>query len=410
VVISASANNEYFLKVAASEPPWPTRSVTSGFDLDELRTFLGHEHMFEDAPLNDDEMFQLRVATNCYPLELTFLRDTYRALRRRNDAAVTIQRCIDVYERGDTLLGVVGRMETFSARVSLFDERIRPEASKLERLINGVVCMKLELPLSTFPDAVLLNLAISYKSNVPQSHSFTAKARMGGPADYIHPVTPAALEAAMALYAPQASFTAREASVVEYVFQTVNVRREVRGRMLELYIMQQLSVAPSFKLAGSRLEKANVASTNLTTLAQPRGVPVVRWNGNGLPPGEIDVSKDMLLWPRSASFPGVDGMLWLADAKTLVLLQITLSSVHGHKSNFWAENTTLRSLWQDRLGARNVKELWLTPYTSAGTKRVHIGQYVCTLAQLLEHNPSLFPLLRKWEPAEEVGTRRADTE
>ena len=194
------------------------------------------------------------------------------------------------------------------------------------------------------------------------------------------------------------------------MFQTVNVPREVRGRTVELYIMQQPSVAPSFKLAGSRLGKANVASTNLTTLAQARGVQVVRWNGNGLPPGEIDMAKDMLLWPRSASFSGVDGMLWLANVKTLVLLQITLSSVHGHKSNFWAENTTLRSLWQDRLGARNVKELWLTPYTSAGTKRDHTGQYVCSLAQLLEHNPSLFPMLRKWEPAEEVGARRADTE
>ena len=194
------------------------------------------------------------------------------------------------------------------------------------------------------------------------------------------------------------------------MFQTVNVPRKVRGRTVELYIMQQPSVAPSFKLAGSRLGKANVASTNLTTLAQARGVQVVRWNGNGLPPGEIDVAKDMLLWPRSASFPGVDGMLWLADAKSLVLLQITLSSVHGHKSNFWAENTTLRSLWQDTLGARDIKELWLTPYTSARKTRVHTGQYVCSLAHLLEHNPSLFPMLRKWEPAEEVCARPADTE
>jgi len=415
VVISASANNEYFLKVAASEPPWPMQLVTSGFDIGEMNTFLRHEHMFADALLNDDEVFELCVATNCYPLELTFLRDTYRALRKRNGAAVTIQRCIDVYERGDTMIGVLGRFKTFSNRVTLFDKRIRAEPDELKRLVNSVVCMKLELPLSTFPDAVLLNLAISYESNVPQSQSFTAKARMDGPADYIHPITPAALEAAMALYAPEASFSAREVSVVEYVFQSVNVRGEVRGRMLEHYIMQQLSVAPSFKLAGSRLGKANVASIKLTTLAQARGVQVVRWNGNKLPPGKIDLARDLLLWPRSASFPGVDGMLWLADTKTLVLLQITLSSVHVHKSNFWADDATRRSLWQDRLGARDVKELWLTPYTSAGKTRVHTGQYVCTLAQLLEHNPSLFPLLRKWEPAEEVqprqvGARPADKE
>ena len=111
-----------------------------------------------------------------------------RALHARNGASVTLQRCIDVYERGDVMLGVLGRMETFSAFVSLFDKRIRSEPDELKRLINSVVCMKLELPLSTFPDAVLLNLAISYKSNVPQSQSFTAKARMDGPADFIHPV------------------------------------------------------------------------------------------------------------------------------------------------------------------------------------------------------------------------------
>ena len=111
---------------------------------------------------------------------------------------------------------------------------------------------------------------------------------------------------------------------------------------------------------------------------------------------------NVLFGTNSAHYPGVDGMLWLADAKTLVLLQITLSSVQGHESNFWVGDDSRTSLWRNRLGARNVKELWLTPYTSAGTKRDHTGQYVCSLAQLLEHNPSLFPMLRKWEPAEEA--------
>ena len=152
-----------------------------------------------------------------------------------------------------------------------------------------------------------------------------------------------------------------------------------------------------------------MASTNLTTLAQARGVQVVRWNGNALPPGEIDAARNVLFWPNSASYPGVDGMLWLADTKTLVLLQITLSAVQKHASNFWADDATRRSLWQDRLGARNIKELWLTPYTSVGKTRVHTGQYLCTLAQLLKDNTSLFPLLRKWKPAEEVGAQRADT-
>ena len=142
---------------------------------------------------------------------------------------------------------------TFSNRATLFDKRIPSEPDELKRLLNGVVCTKLDLPVSTFPDAVLLNLAISYKSNVPQSHSFTAKARMGGPADYIHPVTPAALQAAMALYAPRATLSVQEVAVLEYVFQSARMPRFVKGRMLEFYILQQLSVAPSFKLAGFQL-------------------------------------------------------------------------------------------------------------------------------------------------------------
>ena len=154
----------------------------------------------------------------------------------------------------------------FSYRATLFDERISSEKQK--RLINSVVCMKLELPVSTFPDAVLLNLAISYKSNIPQSYSFTAEARLGGPPDYIHPVTPAALQAAMALYAPRATLSVQEVAVLEYVFQSASMPRFVKGRMLEFYVLQQLSVAPSFKLAGFQLEKkTNVASTALTTLA-----------------------------------------------------------------------------------------------------------------------------------------------
>ena len=95
---------------------------------------------------------------------------------------------------------------------------------------------------------------------------------------------------------------------------------------------------------------------------------------------------------------------WIAG-QFVVLLQITLSSVQGHESNFWVGDDSWTSLWRNRLGARQIKELWLTPYTGAGKKPTHAGQFVCSLAQLLEQNTGMFPLLRKWEPSEEVGTR-----
>jgi hypothetical protein len=72
----------------------------------------------------------------------------------------------------------------------------------------------------------------------------------------------------------------------------------------------------------------------------------------------------------------------------------------------WSErptNTELPSLWNDKLGPSLVRELWVTPDTDAGAGSEHAGQYVCTLAELMQRNSALFPLLKDWEPASNVS-------
>jgi hypothetical protein len=248
---------------------------------------------------------------------------------------------------------------------------------------------------------VLLNLAICYKSDTPQSVSFTQQSLRGGPAQYIRPVTPAALQAAVVFYAPDAAYSKREVAAVSFIFQSPHASRDLKGRMLESYILQQLSAAPAFKLFGREYGAKQKLGAKPVSLADVRGVQTVRWYGE-LPTADLDVSSNLLLWPFSCNYPGVDGMLWLAGTKTLLLLQITLSAVGAHKSNFWAANETLRNRWVDKLGPKHIRELWLTPDTSAGHCSKHLGQYACTLVELLERNNSLFPLMLKWEPASEV--------
>ena len=203
VTISASANSELFMKLATLAPSWPRWLVTSGLDLPELRVFLQHERLFQQSPLDDAQVKELCVATNCYPLELALLCDAHNALHVSGAAPVTLQRCIELYEQGDGALGVPGRVQTFGLQVAAFDQRVRSEPAALERLVCGVVCMKLELSLLTFPYAVMLNLAICYRNDAPQSVAFTELSRPGGPPQYICPVTPAALQAAVAFYAPE---------------------------------------------------------------------------------------------------------------------------------------------------------------------------------------------------------------
>ena len=400
VVISASANNEYYLKLLTMEPPLPTRLVTSGFDLVELRVFLQHEEIFQQPALGETELQALCVATNRYPLELAFLRDAHNALKKSGFVPVTWQRCVDIYEKGDAQLNIHGRTKIFTARIAAFDQRVRCDPAEHQRLINGVLCMKYELSVLTFPHATLLNLAICYESAVPQSVAFSAESTHGGPAEYIHPVTPAALQAAVAFYQLDSAYSELETATVSFIFQSMQHSRDVKGRLLESYILQQLSTSRALQLHGCEFGADNTLGIERVLLADVRGVQTVRWWGD-IPEAALDVHKDLLLWPFLPNYKGIDGMLWLAGSKTLLLLQITLSSVGNHASNFWAEHPTLLSRWKDKLGPKTVRELWLTPYPSAGKSSGHQGQYVCTLAQLLASNTALFPLMNSWEPASE---------
>ncbi len=206
VVICAAADSEYYRTVATMEPPRPTRLLTCGFELDELRAFLQHERLFQQPQLDDEQLRQLSVATSRYPLELVLLRDAHNALQAsRKPELAMLQRCIDVYEQGDVRLGIPGRVETFASRIAANDKRIRSDPVERQRLIHAVMCMtNLDQPLSSCPiEAELLGLC--YRSDVPQSAAFTEQPRPGGPARYIRPVTPAALQAAVTFYLPDAA-------------------------------------------------------------------------------------------------------------------------------------------------------------------------------------------------------------
>jgi hypothetical protein len=292
----------------------------------------------------------------------------------------------------------------FSNRATLFDKRIPSEPDELKRLLNGVVCTKLDLPVSTFPDAVLLTWPLAIRATYPSRIPSPQKHAWVGPPDYIHPVTPAALQAAMALYAPRAALSVQEAAVLEYVFQSASMPRFVKGRMLEFYILQQLSVGPSFKLAGFQLgKKTNVASAALTTLADVRAVQqqVVRWNGNALPPGEIDVARNVLFWPNSANYPGVDGMLWLANVKTLVLLQITHLPCRATSRTFGS--ATIH-------GLTVAEQTWCTPNQRALADALHhCRQEASARWAVCVHLGPAFgakhrdvSVAEEWEPSEEA--------
>ena len=396
VVISASANNEYQLEVASQQPPWPQVFVNRGFQTAEMDVFLRHHGLF-GAP--EADLDRLRYETSCYPLELAYFLEV-RALLKK-EKLDSFESIMDAYLNGCDAPLVEGRRSYFAGLVRRFDVYLsgRSDAVRaLEHLINGVVCMKLELPLSTFSGQVLLNLQMCFKSRAPRQGIETASRRL----DYISPITPAALSAAEDFYLANSDAKAKLDSAFQYVFETPTLESSMRGLMLQRYLIQQLENADGLTLSAGQYKVDHVLGLPSEILSIARRMRKVEWHGNSVPQVTLSRLEDLLFVPLSQNYPGVDFLIWVAQTKTLCLFQVTLSSVSQHSSNFWESRPVLQSSWKDALGVLHFDRVWITPDVNAGKSdgvRSHDGQCACSLSELLETNATLFPLLRRWLPA-----------
>jgi hypothetical protein len=344
----------------------------------------------------------LRYETNCYPLELAYFLEVRALLKKvKLDSFESI---MEAYLNGSEAPFVEGRRSYFAGLVRRFDMYLsgRPDADRaLEHLVNGVVCMKLELPLSTFLGQVLLNLQMCFKSSAPHQGSTTASRRL----DYISPITPAALSAAADFYLADSNVRTKLDSAFRYVFESPTLETSIRGLMLQRYLIQQLENANAFTLSAGQYDSDHMLGSPSKVLSVARRMRKVEWNGNTIPQTTLSRSEDLLLVPLSQTYPGVDFLIWVAQTKTLCLFQVTLSSVSQHSSNFWESRSDLQSSWSDFLGVRRFDRVWITldvDAGKAGRARSHEGQCACSLADLVNNNETLFPLLRSWSPASQV--------
>jgi len=394
VVISASANNEYQLEVASQQPPWPQVFVNRGFQATEMDAFLRHHGLF-----GEDDLDRLRYETSCYPLELAYFLEV-RALLKK-EKLDSFESIMDAYLNGCDAPLVEGRRSYFAGLVRRFDVYLsgRSDAVRaIEHLINGVVCMKLELPLSTFSGQVLLNLQMCFKSRAPRQGIETASRRL----DYISPITPAALSAAEDFYLATSDAKTKLDSAFQYVFETPTLESSMRGLMLQRYLIQQLENADGLTLSAGQYNMDHVLGLPSEILNIARRMRKVEWHGNSVPQVTLSRLEDLLFAPLSQNYPGVDFLIWVAQTKTLCLFQVTLSSVSDHSSNLWESRPDLQSSWTDALGVLHFIRVWITPDVNAGKfdgVRSHDGQCACSLSELLRTNATLFPLLRRWLPA-----------
>jgi hypothetical protein len=408
VVISASANNEYYLKVASEQPSWPQIIVTDGFRAagspSELDVFLQENDLFPDASLAD--IATLRYETNCSPLELSYVVET-RDMLREAALDVSFDAVMNAYIGGCKQPNLRGRRTFFGLLVRKFDDSLSrlysntPQAR--EQHVNSIICMKLQLPLSSFPGEVLLNLQLCYLSDVPFGQFDSAPSLL--PLNYIHPITPVAGAAASSSYLFKRTVEAKMNDTFRYVFESPIIETPVRGLMLQRYLIQRLERANGVALRTRRYKSNHTLGRSSEIVLVRRQLRKVEWNGNSVPQTTLSRTEDLLLVPLSQNYPGVDFLIWAAKPETLYLFQVTLSPVGRHSSNFWEGGADLEQQWGAKLNMKRLERVWITPNADAGpvsVERSHQGQLVCSLADALQSNGgAMFPLLQSWSPASE---------
>jgi hypothetical protein len=139
---------------------------------------------------------------------------------------------------------IEGRRNYFALVVDRFDQTLKSEAAR-KQVVNGVICLQLQLPVSALPGQVALNRQLSFFSDRPFGSTVASGS---GSLDYIHPITPMARAAAVKFYLTDPEYTAALQVTFNQVFTTPTLEPAVRGLMLQRYIVQQLRLSTSFDL------------------------------------------------------------------------------------------------------------------------------------------------------------------
>jgi hypothetical protein len=143
--VSASANNEYHLKVA-SDNMWPQFIINNGYDEDEFQAWVKEFKFFE----NDPKLQEVQNLTRCIPYEMSLLLAARASLQLPTLDMVIKKYCSSKED------------ELFAQQRKFQENHIKTQAD-LKNAIEAVTVMMLGLP--TAHRTCLMNQQLMYKEN-----------------------------------------------------------------------------------------------------------------------------------------------------------------------------------------------------------------------------------------------------
>eukprot|EP00727_Mastigamoeba_balamuthi_P002886 m51a1_g12595 hypothetical protein (628) ;mRNA; f:842-2999 len=314
-VVSASANNEYYLKIAA-DAKWPQLVFNRGFTDAEVTSWCAANGL--PSPSDESALDDVLLWTSSVPYDLSLWREQFEPLSAKlaPHSAATAPAWADAIEK---------------SRAKFCIERLcKPADEALAR--DTYVAMNLGLPL---PEAYLLNQQLMFVEG-----------------DRVWPTTPLAGATLGRYWEPQAT-KAIEATVRD-VFTSMSYGNDTKGRVLEMYMLRQLE-SPSVARAGFALPKCKPTGGKKAALQYTIGPYATRiFSGNSVPVA-MDWTCPTLLIPKNSNYPCFDLLAWNGDC--LLAIQITVApATHGDITK------QMHDMWCRALPAgKKVLFLWVVP-------------------------------------------------
>jgi hypothetical protein len=342
-VISASANNEYFLKVAV-DASWRRLDCYRGFSDAEVAQWRRH-HGFFDGPEHADAWPDVASLLSNWPLDLNEMR-----LHRKDTLAKTLE-----WHRRQRLYAVEDR-EAAHLRVRVTEPRDRSVYAGiiLDMLIDrsAIATRFLEAPR-------LINKHMLYYN---------------ADDDSVRPIHDLARQFYLASgYLKRAGDLAD--ATIKDVLASTKVTADSKGRMLELYLVACMEAKQTFELRALPIRPDGTLGAAVPVFSA-RALTAHYFPTQGVP-SEISWGTSALLVPLNSNYPGADLLLWDKQERVLVAIQVTVGRIRDHAMSFTPE---LMKAWRRSSGAKEVRFVWLAP--AANVTRIHAGQYFLPLNSL----------------------------
>jgi len=356
-VISASANNEYYLKVAV-DASWRRLDCFQGFTGDELEQWRRHHHFF-DGPEHAAAWDDVTALIANWPLDLNDMRQN-----RKASLAETLE-----WHRDRRIYAIEDR-EATHLRVHVTDPSDRQSYAGivLEMLIGR------DHIRPRYPEAQrLINKHILYY------HASD---------DSVRPIHDLARQFYLVRGYLKLAGDLGDATIKD-VLASLTATADTKGRVLELYVTGCMASLQTFQLQARPVLRSGHLGT-LTIVFNARALRIQYFPSQSVPSG-LPWTTSMLLVPLNSNYPGVDLLLWDAQDRLLLAIQITVRRIRDHSMSFTAG---LQAAWKQASGARELRFAWLAP--AADVTRVHAGQYYISLQSI---QADLAPLVAHYEAA-----------